>query len=325
MNSYVAEANENEEYIDKLRIKQKYHKKPPFSTLVIIMQLYVGTFFGIIISSLIPIGFSDVFYEILFVFGVSWGIHFSGTSFDHLTVCSLKEIFSVVLIAWIPCFVFTHDNAQYRTFKVYLVGVGCLVYIIRRKWNPEVLEDDGTCFIDKKSKKKKSKKSRSCFKAFIVYLGLLAAFVTSGGTALFFHGRMTIISNDQAIEVNFYEAIYNLYQSDTFAHFSEILRNLYYNEERDYSQKWQEFKSTMDIGGERRYLNVLGLSKGATTSEIKSSYRKMALKWHPDKYEGKNADDAQNFFYKIQEAYEKLIEMRNEKPKKHFSIFNDEL
>ena len=53
----------------------------------------------------------------------------------------------------------------------------------------------------------------------------------------------------------------------------------------------------------RDYYDILGVSKSATAAEIKSAYRKLALKWHPDK----NKDsDTHEKFKEINEAYEVL-------------------
>src|SRR5699024_472410 len=50
--------------------------------------------------------------------------------------------------------------------------------------------------------------------------------------------------------------------------------------------------------------DVLGVSKGAEQAEIKSAYRKLAIKYHPDKNPG-NAD-AEEHFKEAAEAYEVL-------------------
>jgi molecular chaperone DnaJ len=54
----------------------------------------------------------------------------------------------------------------------------------------------------------------------------------------------------------------------------------------------------------RDYYEVLGVPKNATTEEIKSSYRKLALKYHPDKNQGEK--DAEQKFKEAAEAYEVL-------------------
>jgi molecular chaperone DnaJ len=52
------------------------------------------------------------------------------------------------------------------------------------------------------------------------------------------------------------------------------------------------------------YYDVLGVSKGATAQEIKKGYRKMAVKYHPDKNPGDTA--AEESFKEAAEAYEVL-------------------
>ena len=54
----------------------------------------------------------------------------------------------------------------------------------------------------------------------------------------------------------------------------------------------------------RDYYEILGVSKGSEEGEIKKAYRKMALKYHPDK----NPDDkqAEEKFKEAAEAYEIL-------------------
>ena len=57
------------------------------------------------------------------------------------------------------------------------------------------------------------------------------------------------------------------------------------------------------MANKRDYYDVLGLSKTATDDEIKSNYRKLAKKYHPDLNKEPGAEEK---FKEVQEAYEVL-------------------
>ena len=58
-------------------------------------------------------------------------------------------------------------------------------------------------------------------------------------------------------------------------------------------------------GGGKDFYDILGLSRGASESEIKKAYRKLAMKWHPDKNQD-NKEYAEKKFKSVSEAYEVL-------------------
>ena len=56
---------------------------------------------------------------------------------------------------------------------------------------------------------------------------------------------------------------------------------------------------------------VLGVSPNATESEIKTAYRNLAKKYHPDKYTNSPlADVAEEKMKEVNEAYDAIMEMR---------------
>ena len=66
----------------------------------------------------------------------------------------------------------------------------------------------------------------------------------------------------------------------------------------------------------QNYYDILGISKNASDKDIKSAYRRMARKLHPDV----NPDDsrAQNQFKKVNEAFEVVGDPSRRKDYDHF-------
>ena len=60
------------------------------------------------------------------------------------------------------------------------------------------------------------------------------------------------------------------------------------------------------------YYELLGLKRGADESEIKKAYRKLAMKYHPDRNSGDS--EAEEKFKEIQKAYKLFNEKSGHKP-----------
>jgi molecular chaperone DnaJ len=56
----------------------------------------------------------------------------------------------------------------------------------------------------------------------------------------------------------------------------------------------------------RDYYQVLGVAKTASDDDIKKAYRKLAMKYHPDRNQGEGAKEAEEKFKEGKEAYEML-------------------
>src|SRR2546430_10660103 len=60
----------------------------------------------------------------------------------------------------------------------------------------------------------------------------------------------------------------------------------------------------MPVMAKRDYYQVLGVSRGASEAELKAAFRKLAMKFHPDRNPGDK--DCEHHFKEINEAYDVL-------------------
>merc|ERR1712217_288097 len=70
----------------------------------------------------------------------------------------------------------------------------------------------------------------------------------------------------------------------------------------------------------RNYYEVLEVPKDADEKAIKSAYRKLALKWHPDK----NPDDRQTAEIKFREVAEAYEVLSNPEKRKNYDLYGTE-
>eukprot|EP00658_Telonema_sp_P-2_P071860 TRINITY_DN61076_c0_g1_i1.p1 TRINITY_DN61076_c0_g1~~TRINITY_DN61076_c0_g1_i1.p1 ORF type:complete len:611 (+),score=125.92 TRINITY_DN61076_c0_g1_i1:43-1875(+) len=70
-----------------------------------------------------------------------------------------------------------------------------------------------------------------------------------------------------------------------------------------YGEQFDKPASAIELAGQDHF-EVLGVDKAASDKQIKTSYRKLALKWHPDKNPG--CTDCKNRMESISKAYEVL-------------------
>eukprot|EP00794_Sanderia_malayensis_P007062 gene7059-7856_t len=69
---------------------------------------------------------------------------------------------------------------------------------------------------------------------------------------------------------------------------------------------------------DKNYYKILGVQRDATDRQIKKAFRKLAVKYHPDKNKSK---DAENKFREIAEAYEVLSD---KKKRQQYDQFGEE-
>ncbi len=95
------------------------------------------------------------------------------------------------------------------------------------------------------------------------------------------------------------------------ARYEEAYRHEGEGTKREYYQEEQQQKAQTDRRFSKRDpYEILGVEKGAPLNEVKAAYRKLAIKYHPDKVNHLGDEFkvlAEKKFKEIQEAYQELV------------------
>ena len=166
------------------------------------------------------------------------------------------------------------------------------------------------CFQNYREYRKEKPPTRSLWKR-LQYLAIGGLLICSlWGSFLYYNAQVT---TEDGETIKLRDAVNHFFSSPAWLEFKDVIWGLYEEGQR---QGWQniydEFVKSLDPRGEQNAYKVLGLSQDATQEEIKKRYRKLAVKWHPDRNKD-NAEEAQKKFMEIQQAYEILSEIKGKR------------
>lgn len=109
--------------------------------------------------------------------------------------------------------------------------------------------------------------------------------------------------------------LFGVSASDNEIHFSEkiLIEKIatYLNISKyDFESIQSMFVDNRSDNSLEKYYKILGINNSASIDEVKKAYRKMAMKYHPDKLQGVSSDIvklAEEKFQLVQDAYENIM------------------
>ncbi|KAG7155009.1 dnaJ homolog subfamily C member 22-like [Homarus americanus] len=294
--AYVRDINASDDYIAELTQKMKKHRKPPFSLIRFVSQILVGNSWSILMIAAVPTEE---------VFGLSWTsltlLSPIGTAIGVWTIGNIGREQGQLKWAMIGAYIVLPFSFFHPPLANWSAISCALLFTSRGKeWRRTPYPDSPFC------------------KRFMTLMMCVVVFNSFWGSALYFNATVT---DSQGERIKLRDAAKNFLNSPMFLEFKENLKVIFNDaRENGWTNAWTNFVELLDPLGEGHALKVLGLTSGATQDEISSAYRKLAKEWHPDRHSFENKDEAHKRFMEIQEAYEKLSDIKNRRKRKNTKL-----
>ncbi|KAL7306778.1 hypothetical protein TKK_0001140 [Trichogramma kaykai] len=296
--SYVADANDESEYVNWFKYRVRFYNKPPFASVRYVGATIVAYLFGQLFIMAIP---GDEIYGINFrplmiltPIAVAFGTWLVGNVGRER-----GSIWASLLVAYLfyPTLDYIGDETLW--LGVMVVAATLAFDTFSKKWR-----------LEKKPKQKPMRR--------VVVFVAFALVYSSMWTSYFYFNATLTDSLGEEVKVS--EAIKHFLRSPIWLDLKTCLDETWrHARHHGFWATWRQIIDFTDPRGEINAYKVLGLAHTASQTEVTTRWRKLSRENHPDKCKGTEEErrQAQEKFMEIQEAYEILSNAKNRRQKKN--------
>ena len=276
---YVDDANEEAEYMDTLARRIKLYKKPRFSVSRFLGELLIGYYYGNLVRSGIPEEVPMFITGLFVCVGVTAGVYLVGN------IGREEGPFLISLLAAIGCYILFSILSGSEASYMYTALATSGAFNYYREYRRRSI-------------------SRK-FSERVLYLAGGAAVVWVLWISFFYFNASITIDDGEKIKLR--DSVNHFFKSPAWVNFSNTWWSIYEEgQKKGWKSMYDEIIKSTDPKGEANAYYVLGLKSDSSEEQIRRAYKKLVVKWHPDKHKGEAKQQAKFKFMEIQQAYEIL-------------------
>lgn len=278
---YVDDANDENEYTENLQRRFKLRKIPQFNMSRFVGELLIGCYYGLLVRLAfpeeVPLSISGFFVCL----GITMGVYLVGN------IGREKGPFWIPFLACVASYIILTFMAGEEASYMYCSVATSSAFNSYRQHR-----------IEKNNAKNCTRIAKLSFGASIILL-LWAGFLTYNATITYQNGE----------QIKLRDSVVHFFKSPAWMDFKNTFWNLYTKQEEsngEWKKFYQDILQAFDPTGENYAQDILGVSVRADDEDIRKAYKKLVVKWHPDRYKGTDKQQAEKKFIEIQQAYELL-------------------
>ncbi|KAK3740155.1 hypothetical protein QZH41_003823 [Actinostola sp. cb2023] len=240
--------------------------------------MLVGYFYGILMRLAIPEAVPKLAVGILVPLAVAAGVYLVGNIGRERG--DYKYAFYGCILSYAIITYLTEDEAG----NMYVAMFGAMSFQYKREYKKDVQPSSKT------------------FRKRLQILSIGALVICALWCSFFYFNAEVTTDDGETIKLR--DAVNHFFNSPVWLEFKDVLKQLFEEGHKNgWDRLYDDFVKALDPRGEQNAYRVLGLTENASHQEIRKRYKKLAIKWHPDRNPD-NKDIAQKKFMEIQEAYE---------------------